>query len=71
MEFIEHGVKHFKKETGYYQQLFYYLFKERTYYKELSYIKLLKMNINTFPEFFKEYFLKNFFPRYKKFFILS
>ena len=25
------------------------------------------MNINSFFEFFKEYLLKNFFPRYKKF----
>ena len=70
-EFIENEVetllKKDKKEIGYYQQLFYYLFKERTYFKALSYIKLLKMNINSFPEFFKEYLLKNFFPRYKKF----
>ena len=51
-EFIENEVetllKKDKKEIGYYQQLFYYLFKERTYFKALSYIKLLKININSF-----------------------
>ena len=51
-EFIENEVetllKKDKKEIDYYQQLFYYLFKERTYNKASSYIKLLKMNINVF-----------------------
>ena len=64
---VEKIVKSEKNEIKYALQLLYYLFKEKTWNKVLSYIELIKANLNTFPEFLREYLKKNFLPRYKSF----
>lgn len=60
-------VKEEKKEIRYALEILYYLFKEKTYSKALSYIKLIKANLIIFPEFLKKHLENNFIPIYKNF----
>ena len=54
-------------EIKIYKQLIFELFEQQTYDKALSYINLLKNEINNFPEVLKDFLIKDFFPEYKKF----
>ena len=56
-----------KDEIKIYKQLIFELFEQQTYDKALSYINLLKNEINNFPEVLKGFLIKDFFPEYKKF----
>ena len=64
---IEKVVKDEKREIRYALEILYYLFKERTYSKALSYVKLIKSNLVLFPEFLKKHLEDNFMPIYKSF----
>jgi hypothetical protein len=46
--------------------LLFELFEQQTYDKAISYIGLLKNEINNFPDVLKNYLIKDFFPEYKK-----
>ena len=56
-----------KDEIKIYKQLIFELFEQQTYDKALSYINLLKNEINNYPEVLKSFLIKDFFPEYKKF----
>ena len=64
---VEKIVKEEKREIRYALEILHYLFKERTYSKELSYIELIKTYLVIFPEFLKEHLENNFIPLYKSF----
>ena len=66
-EEVEKIVKDEKREIRYALEILYYLFKERTYFKALSYFELIRANLVNFPEFLKEYLENNFMPIHKKF----
>ena len=57
----------FKKEIKYALQLLYYVFKEESFDKANSYIKLIKSNMINFPTFITEYIEKTFLPNYKSY----
>ena len=64
---VEKIVKEEKREIRYALEILYYLFKERTYSKALSYVELIKANLVIFPEFLKRHLKYNFMPNYKNF----
>ncbi len=64
---VKEKLKPIKKEIGYILQLIYYLFKENSFEKANSYIKLIKANMINFPDFIREYIEENFFPNYKSY----
>lgn len=64
---IKKELNKIEKEINIYKQLIFELFEQQTYDKALSYIDLLKNEINNFPEVLKDFLIKNFFPEYKKF----
>ena len=64
---IEEELKPLKKEIKYALQLLYYVFKEESFDKANSYIKLIKSNMITFPDFIIEYIEKTFLPNYKSY----
>lgn len=66
-EEVEKIVKEEKREIRYALEILYYLFKERTYSKALSYIELIRANLIIFPEFLKEHLENNFMSIYKNF----
>ena len=66
-EMTEEELKPFKKEIRYALQLIYYIFKEKSFDKAESYIKLIKANMINFPEFIKQYLEENFLPYYKSY----
>lgn len=66
-EKTEKELKPFKKEIQYALQLIYYIFKEESFDKAESYIKLIKANMKNFPEFIKQYLEENFLPYYKSY----
>lgn len=59
-----HGLK---DEINIYKQLLFELFEQQNYNKAISYVNLLKNEINNFPEVLKNYLVNDFFPEYKKF----
>ena len=71
MKFIENKAKEelepLKKEIRYALQLIYYIFKEESFDKANSYIKLIKSNMVNFPDFIREYLEENFLPYYKSY----
>ena len=70
-KFIENKAKEelepLKKEIRYALQLIYYIFKEESFDKANSYIKLIKSNMVNFPDFIREYLEENFLPYYKSY----
>ena len=70
-KFIEEKVNEelepFIKEIQYALQLIYYVFKEESFEKAESYIKLIKANMKNFPKFITEYLEENFLPYYKSY----
>ena len=60
-------IEKLKDEINIYKQLSFELFKQQTYKKAISYVILLKNEINNFSEVLKNYLIKDFFPEYKKF----
>jgi len=64
---IEKVIKNEKKEIKYALEILYYLFKEESYSKALSYIELIRANLINFPTFLKDHLNNNFMPIYKKF----
>ena len=64
---VEKAIKEEKREIKYALEILYYLFKEKTYSKALSYIKLIRANLIIFPEFLKKHLENNFMPIYKNF----
>lgn len=64
---IEKLVKDEKREIRYALEILYYLFKEKTFSKALSYVKLIKSNLVIFPEFLRKHLEDNFMPIYKSF----
>ena len=66
-EVVKKEIKKLKDEINIYKQLFFELFKQQTYNKAISYVNLLKNEVNNFPEVLKNYLIKDFFPEYKKY----
>ena len=66
-EKVEEELKPFKNDNRYALQLFYYVFKEESFDKALSYVELIKANIDTFPEFIKKYVEDVFLDHYKSY----
>lgn len=64
---IKKEIDKLKDEINIYKQLLFELFEQQTYDKAISYIRLLKNEINNFPEVLKNYLIKDFFPEYKKY----
>ena len=64
---VEKIIKSEKREIRYALEILYYLFKEESYFKALSYIELIRANLIIFPEFLKDHLEKNFMPIYKNF----
>lgn len=64
---VEEALQPFKQEIKYALQLLYYIFKEKSFDKANSYIKLIKANMINFPIFIKEYTEKTFLPNYKSY----
>lgn len=64
---VEEVLQPFKQEIKYALQLLYYIFKEKSFDKANSYIKLIKANMINFPIFIKEYPEKTFLPNYKSY----
>ena len=64
---VKKEIENLKDEINIYKQLFFELFEQQTYDKAISYIDLLRNEINNFPEVLKNYLIKDFFPEYKKF----
>ena len=50
-EVVKKEIKKLKDEINIYKQLFFELFEQQTYDKAISYVKLLKNEINNFPKF--------------------
>ena len=59
--------KEFKDEMGGFIELFRAFKDQQTWKKAQNYIEMLKREIINFPEFLREYIIKNFMPRYKKY----
>ena len=59
--------KEFKDEMGGFIELFMAFKDQQTWKKAQNYIEMLKREIINFPEFLREYIIKNFMPRYKKY----
>ena len=66
-ERVEEELKPFKNEIRYALQLIYYVFKEESFEKAESYIKLIKANMINFLDFIREYIEENFLPYYKSY----
>lgn len=59
--------KEFKDEMGGFIELFMAFKDQQTWKKAQNYIEMLKRELINFPEFLREYIIKNFMPRYKKY----
>ena len=64
---IKKEINQIKDKINLYKQLFFRLFEQKTYDNAIIYLNLLKNEINNFPEVLKNYLIKDFFPKYKKF----
>ena len=64
---VEEELKPFKNEIRYALELIYYLFKEESFDKAESYIKLITSNMINFPDFIKHYIGQNLLPYYKSY----
>ena len=64
---IKIEINKIKEEINIYKELFFQLFEQKNYNKAITYINLLKNEINNFPDVLKNYLINDFFPEYKKF----
>ena len=63
---IKKEINKLENEINIYKQLLFELFEQQTYDKAISYVNMLKNEINNFLEVLKNYLKKDFFPEYKK-----
>ena len=63
---IKKEINKLEDEINIYKELLFELFEQQTYDKAISYINILKNEINNFSEVLKNYLIKDFFPEYKK-----
>ena len=64
---VKKELKEIKEEINIYKELIFELFEQQTYDKAISYVNLLKQEINNFPEVLKKFLIEDFFPEYKKY----
>ena len=66
-KYAEKEIKEEKTEITKYKNLFFELFKQKSYDEAIYYIEFLKKEIKYFPKILKKYLKRNFFPNYKKY----
>ena len=64
---VKKEIEKLENEINIFKQLLFELFEQQTYDKAISYVNLLRNEINNFPEVLKKYLIKDFFPEYKKY----
>ena len=57
---VKKEIENLKDEINIYKQLFFELFEQQKYDKAISYIDLLRNEIDNFPEVLKNYLIKDF-----------